>query len=375
MCQLIKIKRQARLVLSLLLLCCGLTQAQPTQVWQRTYGASDGQLAIEYFQCSLKLRTNRYVHSGHRSILPINGGIAPNQALLFYTSAAGDSLTTVGLAQPTSSAILALGRGHLPSSVLAVGYYSDSLFRSTGFASLIDSLGQPVWTRTFNQGYDLTAFEVNQAAAQVLPLPDGYLLVTAKNEIQNTTSQPGIPITCLTKLNRAGVVQWQRLYRRYTWINGLVACPDGSYALAGARAAALTPGGLLSNDYWLLRLKPNGDTIRSRRFGTQAASDVAYGLALTADDGLLLAGHTFPVRGGPDQGQLLRLDSLDRLLWTQTIISTQPITTFGCYLREVRVTAAGQALVAGYKRVSTSPLVGAGYLALLPGGLSSGPPL
>ncbi|MDO7875786.1 T9SS type A sorting domain-containing protein [Hymenobacter sp. ASUV-10] len=157
----------------------------------------------------------------------------------------------------------------------------------------------------------------------MLRQPDGYLLLTNIYERVGTSN---IPHGQLTKVDLQGQVVWQHDYHSQGYLGlgkltDIIAHPDGSYLLAGLcdRSPVYTGGSAyLRQDYWLLKLRPNGDTIATTHFGDPARYERATALRLLPGDALALAG----VQADQNQienPQLLRLDNAlrPRPQWTR----------------------------------------------------------
>lgn len=268
--------------------------------------------------------------------------------------------------------------GTTDALVAGWGIVTQALRQPTGFVMQVDSVGQPRWMRYFDQGFSIgEAVEDATTHARILPVHDGYLLLHTRNMVayQYGINQPIVPVLGLTKLDRQGNEMWTRSYGdRYTAGSALLACADGSYAIGGYQQRAPNPQTRLETQMWLLRVKPNGDTISSRRYGTSADWEFILDMSPAPDGGLLLAG-TSTRANTPDRGILVRLDSLDQVRWTQYVTSPYAVSgaTGGCRLQRVQITANNMAIVAGGRKPAGF-YDAWGYLALYTAGLSYGPP-
>jgi hypothetical protein len=185
----------------------------------------------------------------------------------------------------------------------------------------LDTLGQVRWQRL----YPVSVTGVGAATA-LLGVPDGYLVlvsvVSPASTPTNTYPQAG-----LAKFDRQGVQLWQRTWpsRGYGGVgelSGLVARPDGSY-LATGYADNGTPyaGGATSPrfDHWLVQFTPQGDTLRTVRFGASGEFESGFSVYNTRDGGVAVSGaRRLAAAGSVNAAQLVKLDSLLRPQWTYT---------------------------------------------------------
>ncbi|MBO2010782.1 T9SS type A sorting domain-containing protein [Hymenobacter negativus] len=163
-------------------------------------------------------------------------------------------------------------------------------------------------------------------ATALLRVPDGYLVLA--NPVNAAASTPSATYTYAgaVKLDRQGAVVWQRTwpsrgYGGVGYLAGLVARPDGSYLAAGS-ADNGTPytGGATSPrlDYWVVQFSPQGDTLRTVRFGVSPQLETATKVLNTRGGGAVIGGVRRLLPGGNNDAQLVQLDSLLRPQWTYT---------------------------------------------------------
>ncbi|MDO7875784.1 PKD domain-containing protein [Hymenobacter sp. ASUV-10] len=147
----------------------------------------------------------------------------------------------------------------------------------------------------------------------LLRQPDGYLLLTNVYERIGTSN---VPHGQLTKVNLQQQVVWQRDYHSQGYrgagqFTDIIAHPDGSYLVGGLcdRSPVYNGGSsYLRLDYWLLKLRPNGDTIATTHCGDPARYERVTALRLLPGDALALAG--VQADGNQKENpQLLRLDN------------------------------------------------------------------
>lgn len=113
---------------------------------------------------------------------------------------------------------------------------------------------------------------------------------------------------------------------------------DGNYLIAG--------------DDWLLKINPNGDTIWTKTFG---GIDITT-IQSTADDNFLILGETGVLDGWPD-GWLLKIKPNGDSLWTKTYSGAGYD-----YLSAIQLTTDGNFLIAGFTSPNPSKAGQKGWL-------------
>ena len=162
-----------------------------------------------------------------------------------------------------------------------------------------NSLGDPLWTRTYGGSSSDNAYSVQQTA-------DGGYIV-AGNTYSFGAGTPNLPNMYLVKTNSQGDTLWTRTYGgiSYDAACSVQRTTDGGYMVAG-RTYSFGAG---SADFYLVKTNSQGDTLWTRTYGRSSA-DVAYSVQQTADGGYIVAGSTwysdpsyadfYVVKTGPD---------------------------------------------------------------------------
>jgi hypothetical protein len=207
-----------------------------------------------------------------------------------------------------------------------------------------DSLGVLRWAQFYNTNATVEA-------QSCLALADGgALLVVSRDDPAATFGNP-IRVPTVLRVDSLGTVVWQRTYGQpYDSFRNIVALPNGSYALVGEKVQRLTNPVRFVSDPWLVRLDPNGDTIRTRVLHVPQTSGRGYNLRLTPAGTLVLVGSVYlPAQPNlPQQGLLLQLDAQDHIDWYQLVTAPRPTQNTGCSFYQVYpLPTAGQYLVAG----------------------------
>jgi hypothetical protein len=156
-----------------------------------------------------------------------------------------------------------------------------------------DTAGNAVWNRAFG-GADIDrGYGVQQTT-------DGGYIITG----YTASSGAGLDDMLLIKTDSAGNAQWTKTFggsgRDYG--NAVQQTTDGGYVVAGYTLSYGAGG----DDVWLVKTDTSGNAVWSATYGG-TASDVAYAVRQTRDDGYLVAGHTLSYGAGVHDVWLIRL--------------------------------------------------------------------
>lgn len=141
-----------------------------------------------------------------------------------------------------------------------------------------------------------------------MALADGYAVVGS------TTPSIGRRDIWLLRTDEDGDTLWTRTYGGpdLDGASGIIACPDGGFALAGfTRSFSGEPG--VRRDAWLVRTDAQGETLWTRAYpGYHGTGALSASVRLLPDNGFLLSGTDAALDG---QGWLLQTDSLGAVVW------------------------------------------------------------
>ncbi len=160
-------------------------------------------------------------------------------------------------------------------------------YKMTIWIGLLLMLDLSTWAQPtyFNRSYDNDGATL--WASSILVLSD-----TAYVVVGNTADYFDVDGIFISQLNAQGDTSWLKYYgkpdHKY-WSsidNGFVRTTDGNYAMGGS---ITYPNG--DDDCWLVKFKPNGDTLWTKSFGG-SGQDVAYRCRQTFDHGFVLIGFT-----------------------------------------------------------------------------------
>lgn len=167
-------------------------------------------------------------------------------------------------------------------NVYVVGTLADE-----AYCSKRDKTGKEVWTTTWGtSGHD--------AAINVVRLDTGELMVVGffgSSDVAQSLDQGAF----LSKLDATGKVLWSHTIAKGMTADarGLALGSTGDLFITGAVRDELVSGaGKGSDDVYVMRVKPDGTIVWTKQIGT-TDSDLAYGIALTADDKIYVAVDTF----------------------------------------------------------------------------------
>ena len=151
----------------------------------------------------------------------------------------------------------------------------------------------------------------------------------------------------------AGAVQaqpdslWSRTYggEQYDACYAMVQTFDGGFALAGVTSSF----GEGDTDFWLVRTDINGDSLWSRTYGGEN-DDQCYALSQTADSGFVLAGYSKSFGEGDKDLWIVRSDKEGDTLWTKRFG-----TEYDDVCSSSSIMPNGNIVLAGYIRWGIGP--------------------
>jgi hypothetical protein len=130
----------------------------------------------------------------------------------------------------------------------------------------------------------------------------------------------------ILKLDSTGSIQWSKIYGGSDWdyAYDIKQTTDGGFIVVGASASDdnCVSGNHGYNDYWVLRLDNNGDTLWTKCYGG-SKDDYAYAVEQTVDGGFIVSGYSYSTDGdvsgnhGGSDLWILRLDANGNILWSK----------------------------------------------------------
>jgi hypothetical protein len=142
---------------------------------------------------------------------------------------------------------------------------------------------------------------------------------------------------------------------------GLLVTADGGLVVAGVTASR----GAGERDAWVFKLDGKGSVVWDRTYGGKR-NDEAYAIAAASGDGFVVAGTTESSGKGARDGWIFRIDGSGKLLWERTFGGP-----YWDELRSIQQTEDGGFVAAGY----TEPAGAGAHFALVVRTDRSGHPL
>lgn len=202
--------------------------------------------------------------------------------------------------------------------------------------------GEQIWSTL----YDGPNSDV---ATCIIPTSDGGFAIGGFT----TSYGAGLSDFLFLKFSVANILETSRTFGGVETdrCNALVELPDGGYALAGT-TASFGAGG---NDFWLVRLDANYDTLWTRTFGGAFfdgcqggnSHDGCEDMLLARNGDLVLAGWTSSFQGHMADGLIIRVTQDGDSVWNHTVGGTGDDSLFAA-----AELSDGQLVFAGYSRAT-----------------------
>ena len=158
-------------------------------------------------------------------------------------------------------------------------------------------------SRTFGGVGDDEGYSVQQTA------DGGYIIVGLTSSFGSGSAD-----IYLVKTNASGDTLWTRAYGGSRFDEGYAVqqTPDGGYVVAGAVCLASD-----TEDVYLMRTNPSGDTLWTRTYGGSGC-DEGNSLRVTTDGGYIIAGITESFGSRSADVYLIKTNASGDTLWTRT---------------------------------------------------------
>ncbi len=191
-----------------------------------------------------------------------------------------------------------------------------------------DARGKVLRTTLIGDAQSERAYSLAQA-------PDGGFIVAGWTQ----SSGAGGGDAYLVKLSASGNTEWSRTYGGPQWDAAYYAVPtlDGGYALVGETSSG-PHGGL---DAFLMKTDATGNRQWVQSFGG-SLDDAAYSLIQLPDGGFALAGRSFSLGAGEDDGFVVRTNGLGQKIWERSFGGKCSDAVYS-----VRASADGNLLLSG----------------------------
>ena len=270
-------------------------------VWTRIYGG----LGNDEGYAVAETPDKGFVVAGQQSPLSSEKELA----WLLRTDQFGDTLWTRILDSTDFSYVINAARILDDGNILLIGgLFPDVEGTSQGWQTLIDANGKTLWSRSYPTEFDSEFF-----ALDITPEGD-FLLAGYVDPVRSDPSNGW-----LVRTNNEGDLIWQHNY-------GGDSSESFSTVLATANGDIICTGNTSSfgqgaSDFWFLRLSSQGDSLLDAVHGGPGI-DYASGVALTADNGIVIAGGTESFGAGSFDAWVLRLNSSGEARWATTLGGT-----------------------------------------------------
>ena len=190
--------------------------------------------------------------------------------------------------------------------------------------------GQSYWKRMY-------AGTGNNEATAITSTPDGNFIVTGSSSPFGSVNSHDI---YLLKIKPNGDTLWTKTYggNSDNVAYAITPTPDGNFIVAG-RSSSFGAG---NYDVYLLKIKPDGDTLWTKTYGGNDFEE-ADAITPTPDGNFIIAGRTYFFNAGSDDVYLLKINPNGDMLWTKTYGGTDWDDAYA-----ITPTSDGNFIVAGY---------------------------
>lgn len=164
--------------------------------------------------------------------------------------------------------------------------------------------GDTIWTKTFGGSNSNTGHSVRQT------IDDGFIIAGETNSFNSGNFD-----VYLIRTDINGDTIWTRTYGGASDDYGYSVCQtfDSGFVVAGYTRSF----GAGYDDFYVLRIDANGDTLWTKTYGG-ADWDDAYSIQQTNDYGFIIVGWTKSYGAGDADVYLIRTDGNGDTLWTKT---------------------------------------------------------
>ena len=295
--------------------------AQPVQYWAQSYGGS----GVDYASSVGQTSDGGYIVAGSTTSFGAGGNdfgvlkLTPAGDIEWQKTYGGEGDDYAFSVQQTSDG------GHIVAgSTTSFGAGENDLW-----VLKLNSIGDIQWQKTYGGEFDDCAYSVQETT-------DGGYIVAGKT---NSFGAGGDNFWVL-KLDPSGNIYWQKIYggEGNDCAYSIQQTTDGGYILAGTTS----PFGVKNNDFWVLKLRSNGNTEWEKTYGG-AGDDCAYSIQETTDGGYIVTGKTNSFGAGDYDFWVLKLDRDGELAWQRTYGGTKVD-----YASAIQQTSNGGYILAGY---------------------------
>jgi uncharacterized delta-60 repeat protein len=267
-----------------------------TVAWQKTYGGTGSDVANSIQQTT----DGGYIVAGFSTSFGAGG----NDAWVLKLNS--DGTVAWQKTYGGTGADIAYSVGQTTDGGYIVSGYSGSFGAGDNdyWILKLNSDGSVAWQNIYGDtGHDY--------ANSVQQTTDGGYIVAG----YSTSFSAGDSDAWVLKLNPDGTLAWQKTYGGTGWdgANSVQQTTDGGYVVAGFSNSF----GAGSDDYWVLKLNPDGTVSWQKTYGGTGWGR-AYSIQQTTDGGYILAGETDSFGAGGYDALVLKLNPDGTAAWQKT---------------------------------------------------------
>jgi hypothetical protein len=296
-------------------------------IWTKTYGGPGNDMV----RAITPTPDGNFIVAGSTNSFGAGG----NDVYLLKIKPGGDTIWTKTYGEKKDDGACAIIP--TPDGNFIVAGWTDcgDVYRDDAYLLKIKPNGDMLWTKT----YGGTSEDMLYA---ITPTPDGNFIVAGST----TSFGKGRSDIYLLKINAGGDTLWTRTYggTSYEDAFAITQTPDGNYMVVGCTSSF----GAVFTDAYLLKIKPDGDTIWAKTYGT-TGDNFAYAITPTVDGNFLVVGSTsfydYGIGSVNDDAFLLKIKPDGQTLWKKTYGGPG-----GDYSIAITSTPDGNYIVAGQTR-------------------------
>lgn len=323
-------------------------------LWTKTYGGSDDDWAYSIQQTS----DTGYIVAGFAWSTDgdVRGNHGAHDFWLLKLSSTGDTIWTKCLGGTSYDDAYSI-RQTSDDGYIVAGYTASingDVHGNHGYHDFwvvkLNNNGDTVWTQALGGKSRDEAWSVWQTR------DNGYIVAgTANSNDGDVHNNHGADDYWVVRLNTNGDTIWTKTYGGSGWDNAysIQQTFDGGFVIAGAGASYDGDvhgyqGG--EADFWVIKTDSNGDTLWTRTYGGSNL-DVARAIYQTPDTGYIVTGYTQSTDGdvhgnsGGSDYWIIKLDQSGDTIWTKTMGGTQNDEAY-----DIQLTNDGSYIIAGDAR-------------------------
>ena len=271
------------------------TDAYGDTLWTRTYGGDSNDYAYSVQQTT----DSGFVIAG----MTYSFGAGGADVYLVKTNANGDTQWTRTYGGTRNDGGYCV-RQTLDGGFVIAGDIGPETAASNVYLIRTNAMGIERWARTLGSGYEAYGYSVQQTS------DGGYIVAGSMDSLGMDDFD-----VYLVRTDSNGGTLWVRRYGGDELDEGFSVqqTADSAFIVAGSTYSF----GAGEFDAYLVKTKPNGDTLWTKTLGGEGC-DYAYSLQLTRDSGYVIAGQMWIPDSTENDACLIKTDAHGNALWTRT---------------------------------------------------------